>query len=176
MTIVDLIIVVLVFASVVLGAIRGFVREAISITALLFAVVAAMRFGPIAGGWLGGTLGSSELELWAGRILVFIAILAVGALAGWAVSKIVSLAGLSGTDRTLGAVFGFARAVVFVALFVLLGRYAAMDSESWWHESRLIPYGETVADWIEVIAPKGMELFESGEMLDQVWQRVPDTL
>ena len=101
------------------------------------------------------------------RFLVFIIILAIGALTGWGASKIVRMAGLSGTDRYLGGVFGLIRAVVLIGLFALLGRYAAFDVETWWLESRLIPYAETVADWIEVMAPKGMEMLQPEDMIEE---------
>ncbi len=164
---VDFVIIVAVLASVVVGVIRGIVREAIAMAALLLAIWAALHLGPYAGGWLGGSMGSTELELWAGRGLVFIIILALGGLAGWGISKIVRMAGLSGTDRYLGGLFGLLRAVVLAGLFALLGRYAAFDVENWWLESRLIPYAETVADWIEVMAPKGMEMLQPDEMIDE---------
>jgi len=174
MTIVDLVIIVAVLASVVVGVIRGIVREAIAISALLIAIWAALHLGPYAGGWLGGTMGSSELELWAGRFLVFVIILAIGGLTGWGVSKIVRMAGLTGTDRYLGGLFGLIRAVVLIGLFALLGRYAAFDAESWWLKSSLIPYAETVADWIEVMAPKGMEILQPDDMIDDFRLGVPD--
>jgi len=167
MTIVDFVIIVAVLASILVGVIRGIVREAIATAALLLAIWAALHLGPYAGGWLGGSMGSTELELWAGRGLVFIIILALGGLAGWGISKIVRMAGLSGTDRYLGGLFGLLRAVVLAGLFALLGRYAAFDVENWWLESSLIPYAETVADWIEVMAPKGMEMLQPDEMIDQ---------
>jgi membrane protein required for colicin V production len=175
MTIVDLIIIVLVILSVVVGAMRGIIREAVSIAALIIAIWASMRFGAYAGDWLGDSVGSPELRIWVGRFIIFIMVIAVGALAGWSISKIVRLAGLTGTDRTLGGIFGILRAVVFVGLFVLLARYAEFDDESWWHESRLLPYGETVADWIEVMAPRGMELLEPQEMLDKIQTGLPDS-
>ena len=176
MTIVDLLIIVMIFASVVLGAIRGIVRETIAIAALLFAIWAALHFGPYAGGWLDGSLGSSEIEMWAGRFLVFIIILALGALAGWGISKIIRMAGLTGTDRSLGGLFGLARAIVLIGLFVLLGRYAAFDGKAWWLESRLIPYAEEVADWIEVMAPKGKEMLGPYELIENFQLRVQDIL
>jgi membrane protein required for colicin V production len=167
MTMVDFVIIVAVLASILVGVIRGIVREAVAMAALLLAIWAALHLGPYAGGWLGGRMGSTELELWAGRALVFVIILALGGLAGWGISKIVRLAGLSGTDRYLGGLFGLLRAVVLAGLFALLGRYAAFDVENWWLESRLIPYAETVADWIEVMAPKGMEMLQPDEMIDE---------
>ena len=175
MTIVDLLIIFLALASVVVGIFRGIVREAISITALLVAIWAALQLGPYAAGWLGGSFGSTELELWAGRFVVFILILGLGALAGWSISKIVRMAGLSGTDRSLGGLFGLARAVVLTGMFVLLGRYASLEANDWWFESQLIPYAEIVADWIEVMAPKGMDMLQPGDMLDELQLSVPET-
>jgi membrane protein required for colicin V production len=167
MEIVDIIILFATLVSVVIGWLRGIVRESMSIAALLIAIWAAMHLGPYAGGWLGGTLDSTELQLWAGRFLVFIVILAVGAFLGWGVSKIVHLSGLSGTDRALGAVFGLIRAALLVGVLVLGGRYAGFDAELWWLESRIIPYGEYVADWIIEMAPRGMEMLQPENMPDE---------
>ena len=168
MTLVDIAIIVAALASVIVGVVRGIVREAVALASLLLAIWAALHLGPYAGGWLGGTMGSTEIEMWAGRFLVFVIILALGGLLGWGISKIVRLAGLSGTDRYLGGLFGLLRAVVLAGLFALLGRYAAFDAENWWLQSRLIPYAETVADWIEVMAPKGMDMLQPDQGIDEI--------
>jgi len=167
MEIVDIIILFATLVSVVIGWFRGLVKEAMSIAALLIAIWAAMHLGPYAGGWLGGTIDSTELQLWAGRFLVFVVILAVGAFLGWGVSKIVHLSGLSGTDRALGGLFGLMRAALLVGIFVLGGRYAGFDADLWWLESRIIPYGEYIADWIIEMAPRGMEMLQPGGLPDE---------
>jgi len=174
MQIVDIVIIVATLASVVFGWFRGLVKEAISIATLLVAIWAAMRLGPTAGGWLGGTIDSTEVQLWAGRFLIFVILLAAGAVVGWAVSKIVHLSGLSGFDRSLGAFFGLIRATLFVGVFVLTGRYAGFDSELWWLNSRIIPYGEYVADWIIVMAPRGMELLQPENFPEGFDIQIPD--
>lgn len=158
MPIVDIIIALVTLTSVAIGWYRGLIKEAMSITALLVAIWAAMRLGPYAGGWLGGQIDATDLQLWAGRALVFIVILAFGAFLGWGISKIVHLSGLSGTDRALGGFFGLLRSVLLLGLFVLGGRYAGFDANLWWLESDLIPLGEYVADWIREMAPRGMEM------------------
>ena len=132
-----------------------------------------MHLGPYAGGWLGGTIGSTELQMWAGRFLVFVVILALGALIGWGVSKIVHMSGLSNTDRTLGGFFGIVRAVLLLGVFVLGGRYAGFDEDLWWLESRLIPFGEHVADWIQVMAPRGMEILQPEGMPEEFRLELP---
>ncbi len=174
MPIVDIVIIIATLASVVVGWYRGLIKEAIAIVTLLVAIWAAMHLGPYAGGWLGGTIDSTELQLWSGRFLVFVVILALGALIGWGISKIVHLSGLSGTDRALGGFFGMLRAILFVGLFILGGRYAGADANLWWLDSRLIPYGEYVADWIIVMAPRGMEMLDPSSLPEEYRLEIPD--
>ena len=160
MEIVDIVIIVATLASVVVGLFRGLVKEAISIASLLVAIWVAMRLGPAAGGWLGGTIDSTELQLWAGRFLIFVIVLTSGAVVGWTISKIVHMAGLSIFDRALGGFFGLVRALLFVGVFVLAGRYTGFDAEPLWLQSDIIPFGEQIADWIMEIAPRSMELLQ----------------
>jgi uncharacterized membrane protein required for colicin V production len=57
-----------------------------------------------------------------------------------------------------GAIFGVARGVLFVALFILGGQFAGFDNDPWWQASKAIPHFEVVADWIKVMAPQGYDL------------------
>jgi membrane protein required for colicin V production len=156
--IIDILIVVVLTISVIIGVVRGFVKEAISITALLLAIWAALAFGPSVGEVSDSWISSKELQTWFGRIVVFILILALGGLLGWGISKLVRLSVLSGIDRLVGAFFGAARGILFAALFIIAGDYAGFSNDSWWSKSRLIPHFEVVADWIMVMAPQGYDL------------------
>ncbi|MGI9270693.1 MAG: CvpA family protein [Woeseiaceae bacterium] len=158
MPIIDILIAVALTISVVVGIFRGFVKEAISIAALLVAIWAALFFGPEIGEVSERWISSEELQVWFGRVLVFIVILSLGGLIGWGISKLVRLSVLSGIDRLVGAVFGAARGVLFVALFILGGEYAGFDNDRWWLQSKLIPHFEVVAEWIKVMAPQGYDL------------------
>lgn len=163
MPIIDILIAIVLVFSVIVGVARGFVKEAISITALLLAIWAALTFGPSAGEMSESWLASKELQTWFGRILIFVLILAVGGLLGWGLSKLVRLSVLSGIDRLIGAMFGAARGVLFVALFILAGEFAGFSNDSWWQQSRLIPYFEVVTEWIMVMAPQGYEMLVPDE-------------
>ena len=158
MPIIDILIAIVLIFSVIVGVVRGFVKEAISITALLLAIWAALNLGPGIGEISESWLSSSELQIWFGRILVFVLILAVGGLIGWGLAKLVRLSVLSGIDRLIGGFFGAARGVLFVALFILAGEFAEFDNDSWWKKSKLLPHFEVVAEWIMVMAPQGYDL------------------
>lgn len=166
MPIVDIIIAVVVVVSIFLGFVRGFVKEAMSLATLLFAVWAALNFGDDVGAMSGSWLGSPELTMWFGRILVFVVVVTAGGLLGWATAKLMRLSVLSGTDRSLGMAFGLGRGVILVAAAVLAGQLAAIDDRDWWQRSSLIPYAEYAADWLKVMAPKGLQFIQQEPNLE----------
>ena len=168
MPIIDIIIAVALAASIIMGFVRGFVKEAISIATLVIAIWAALYFGPVVGDVSRSWLSSPELQVWFGRVLVFAIVLSVGGLAGWGVSKLVRLSVLSGFDRLLGSAFGALRGLLLAALFVLTGQFAGFENDDWWQQSRLLPHFEVVADWIEVMAPKGYDLIIPDEVADEL--------
>ena len=168
MMIADIVIAVAIAISIVVGFARGFIKEAVSITSLLLAIWAALHFGHNVGGISESWLSSEELQIWFGRTMVFIVILAIGGLLGWSLSKIIRISALSWTDRIFGTFFGLCRGVVLVAVLIIGGQFAGFDNDGWWMKSRLIPYGDYVADWIRVMAPKGVELMQSDELPDDL--------
>jgi len=168
MPIIDILIAAAILVSVVVGIFRGFVKEAISIAALLVAIWAALYFGPEAGNISENWFKSEELQMWFGRVLVFLVILSLGGLLGWGVSKLVRLSVLSGMDRLLGAVFGVARGILLVAVAIIGAQFAGFDNDNWWLQSKLIPHFEVVADWIKIMAPEGLDLITPDEQAEEL--------
>jgi membrane protein required for colicin V production len=174
MPIADIVISVTVSISVVVGFMRGFVKETISIFSLLIAIWTSMHFGYEAGILSASWISAAELQLLFGRILIFIAILAIGSLLGWGISKIIRLSILSGMDRILGAIFGFGRSAILIAIFIIGGQLASFNNDDWWLKSRLLPYGSYVAAWIRVIAPKGIDLLQQDEVPQELPIDIPN--
>ena len=165
---IDIFIVAAVLVSIIVGIFRGFVKEAISIAALLIAIWAALYFGPEAGDISENWFKSEELQMWFGRVLVFLVILSLGGLVGWGISKLVRLSVLSGMDRLLGAVFGLARGILLVAVATIGAQFAGFDNDNWWLKSNFIPHFEVVADWIKVMAPEGLDLITPDEQAEEL--------
>ncbi len=176
MPVIDIIIAAAVLISIVVGFIRGFIKEAMSIASLLIAIWAALYFGPAVGDVSESWLSSEELQMWFGRILVFAIILSLGGLLGWGISKLVRLSVLSGIDRLLGCVFGVLRGVLLLAIFIIGGQFAGFDNDDRWLQSRLIPHFEVVADWIKVMAPEGYDLLVPDEPADSLPVEVPEVV
>jgi len=160
MTSADYVMLFLVMASAAAGVWRGFVTEALSLGALVAAVVLAWLFGGVVEPLLGDWDSAVEARLWAARLIVFLLVLVVGGLASWLARKFIGITGLTSVDRALGAAFGVVRAAVFIGLAVIVIEFLELDQESWWREAALRPYAEQVAAAVRYCADIGARIFE----------------
>lgn len=168
MPIADIVITLAIVISVIIGFVRGFIKEAISIVTLLIAIWAALSFGPAVGNLAEEWLASEELQTWFGRAVVFVSLLVIGSLIEWGIAKLVRMSVLSGTDRVFGMFFGFCRGVVVIGVLVIVGQFANFNNDPWWRSSQLIPLAEQVADWIRIMAPKGMEMLDPDNVPEEL--------
>ncbi|MDR9432412.1 MAG: CvpA family protein [Spiribacter sp.] len=141
--------------SVLIGVIRGFVREIISVVVWVAAFWIATRYSTEAADMLSPWLASSMLRLVVGFAGLFIITLVIGALVGYLGRTLVGKTGLSGTDRILGLVFGGLRGGLIVGLVVLGAGLTGLPQASWWQES-LIAEGyrpwvchQRIGGWLE---------------------------
>lgn len=86
--------------------------------------------------------------------ILFVCTLIIGATVNFMASHMVAKTGLSGTDQSLGVVFGAARGVLIVTMLVLLAGLTPMPDEAWWQESAMIEYFAEIAIWIKDILPQ----------------------
>lgn len=160
MSVVDYFFLGLVLLSVGAGFIRGFFKEAISLASWILAAFLALRFGDLFSGFFNHYFESPVLQLWAGRLTMFLLVLIAGTLTGHLINALLDNAGLSTTDHFLGMLFGFVRGVLLVGLLVIFGEGLALDEEQWWKESQVLPYFTNVTalmrDWFD----SGRELLQ----------------
>ena len=149
----DLIIVAVIGVSVIIGAVRGFVREAVALITWLVAIWVAWRFSGFLHPYLGGVLETPEQKAWLARGIVLLVVLLIGSLIGALLSWLTrTAAGLSILDRVFGFVFGLTRGVVIVGFGALLGQTLQLEHEPWWKHSKLAPYAANIASWLESYA------------------------
>jgi membrane protein required for colicin V production len=153
---VDVLILVVLLGSTVIGALRGFVREAVSVVFWILAVWGAWQFGPVVEPHLGGLLADPSIAPWVGRLVILVLILLMGWVAGMLLSYFTRSLGLGTLDRVIGVLFGVVRGMVLVGLMIIGGELLHMNQEDWWNRSKLVPYGETVGDWLRaMVGEKG---------------------
>jgi membrane protein required for colicin V production len=155
----DFVIVAVLGVSIVLGIVRGFVREAVALLAWLVGIWLAWRHSEFIEPFLGGLLESPVQKAWAARVIMLLLVLLVGALVGAILAWIThTAAGLSPMDRVLGLLFGVTRAAVVIGLAVIVGQALELDGEPWWERAQLMPYAEYVADWLKGYAGESQQL------------------
>ena len=147
----DYLVIAAVLISAIIGAVRGFLREAIALFTLIVALFVAWRFAGVLEPHLGGLLAKPPTSTWAARTIIFILVLLLGMAIAAILGYFVRLSLFSGTDRFLGFLFGLLRGVVLLGVFVMLGQILQLDDEKWWQKSRLMPFGEGVASGLRTI-------------------------
>ena len=131
MTVIDLIAVAIVALSCLLGLMRGFVREVMSLAGWLLAFYGARSFAPEVGAWLPG-IEDTGLRYGIALVLIFVSVLLAVSLLSLLLRGVVKLAGLGPYDRAVGMAFGLTRAVlVLLALTVVAGLTALPKTEAW---------------------------------------------
>jgi membrane protein required for colicin V production len=148
----DLVIVGLVALSALLAFVRGIVRSLIGLLAWVAGLVAAVLFAPALAVALPSFQDYPLLPYAMAFVLIFLVAIVAGALIAWPIATIVRKAGLGFVDRGLGAVFGVARGVLVVLVFVLLAGFSGLPEREWWQNSLFVPPFEraalAVARWL----------------------------
>jgi membrane protein required for colicin V production len=140
--------------SLLVGALRGFIKEVFSLVTWAAAFVVAYRFaGDVA------TLMESHVALPSARtamgfIGLFLLVLVVGGLLNYLIGRLVETTGLTGTDRLLGGVFGAVRGLAIVVAFLLVAGFTPIPQDPWWQESGMIQRLMPLVSWSAEFLPE----------------------
>ena len=150
----DYIIITIIVISTIISLFRGFIRESLSLAGWILAFWISMMFmsqmSLLIKPYL--NLPPSILSVVSSTIL-FILTLITTALVTNVASSLVDKTGLSGTDRSIGILFGIARGGVIVVVLILLAGFTQVPQDPWWRESLLIPHFQQFAVAIKAYLP-----------------------
>jgi len=149
----DYVVIGIVAISILVGAIRGFIKEAFSLAVWAAAFLVAFQYS----GALALQL-ESHIELPSARtslafVGLFLLVLLVGGLVTFLIGKLVEKTGLSGTDRLLGGVFGSVRGLAIVLAIILVAGLTPVTQDPWWQQSRMIQSLLPLAEWTAQYLP-----------------------
>lgn len=105
--------------SMLIGVIRGAVREVLALAGWVAAFLLARWLASDVAVWLPDAIPSQGLRHLAAFIIVFVSVLLLATLINAAASSAIRGLGLGTFDRGLGLVFGLARGLLIVLMFVL---------------------------------------------------------
>jgi membrane protein required for colicin V production len=157
----DFLLLAILLFSMVMSARKGFSREIVGLAAACLALVLGMWFYGMAGSFLLPYVSSARIANLIGFLLVVFAVMLLGGIVGWTISRFLRTIGLSFFDRLLGAAFGLVRGLLIA--IALLTAYLAFGPEvdsktvsSSVLHSRIAPYVLDASHLVVAIAP--MEL------------------
>ncbi|MEQ8404309.1 MAG: CvpA family protein [Oceanicaulis sp.] len=153
----DLFAVAVLFFSGVMALMRGFVREALTVTAFVAAALAALWSRPVFAGILEGPVGGALTANAIAMVTVFILIYLAVSFVTSSLSKNVKRGeDVPTVDRTLGFVFGVARGLVLLGLLVLVFTSATGGAApAWMQNSQVFPLARSTAQLLQHLAPAG---------------------
>ncbi|MGH8231841.1 MAG: CvpA family protein [Steroidobacteraceae bacterium] len=157
---IDYVLIAVLVVSSVAGIMRGLLREVIALVTWIAAFWLAWHFAYVLESRLGGALANEGVRTWAARTIIFCVVVVIGTFIGAIANRLVRLSIFSGTDRFVGGLFGFLRAMVMIGLFVMLCHALRLTEESWWRGSTLLPYGEHTANVLRSLVGERKMLVE----------------
>jgi len=150
----DFVVIGIVLVSCLISIARGFIKESISLMTWVVAIWIAMRFylplSDLLVNWI-NTPSARNITAFA---VLFVVTLLMGSLLNFLVNGVVKRAGLSGFNRLVGVLFGFARGILVIGLLVLMSRHTSITNDPWWNESALLSHFSPIADGISYLMPQ----------------------
>ena len=164
MTLFDYAVLAIAGFSVLLGVIRGFVREVIALASWVVAFVTASAYGGDVAPLLAQQIPDENWRVLAAVAAIFSVVLVVMNIVAILASKLIKSAGLGIEDRLLGSVFGLARGVMVVLALVLGAGLTVLPRQPVWKDAMLAAPLEKLAvivkqwlprDWAKNISYSG---------------------
>ena len=149
--------------SVLLGLLRGFTREVIALASWALAFLAASVYGGDAAALLVKQIPDDSWRVLAAFAAVFFVVLIVMSVIALLASKLIKSAGLGFEDRLLGGLFGLARGLLVVLVFVLLSGLTALPRQTVWKDAMLAAPLEKLAVMVKQWLPQDWAKYISYE-------------
>lgn len=155
MTLFDYLVLLVLGVSVVIGVLRGFVREAGALLAWIVAYVVANAYSASFAGMLTSIPGATV------RLVVAFLVLLIGTrllmgLVNMLAEALMTATGLTPLDRALGALFGLLRAVVIILAVVTVCAMTSIPRQPFWKNAKLRPYVEGTVKAIKPLLPAAL--------------------
>jgi len=134
---IDIAVVSILVLSTLVGVLRGFIREMLSLAAWAIAGIVTLNFIDNANAIVSQSIESKPISYAVSGIGLFIIVLILCAILNAIIIKLVRIGGLAGVDRSAGLLFGILRGGFIVSLcFLAFTMVLAGDSEDIFKEAK----------------------------------------
>lgn len=152
----DYVVLTLIGFSVLIGVLRGFLREVLALAGWVAAFVVARLYTAQVVPLLPLQIPSEGMRYLVGFSLLFLITLLVSTLLAIALSQLVKQIGLGWLDRILGMLFGLLRGMLIVLVLVMLAGMTSLPKDERWQSAMLSAPLEAVVVWIMPWMPESL--------------------
>ncbi len=144
-TTIDFFIIGILLLSILVGLVRGFIQEALSLVIFVLAIYAAGTYYQKAIDLVLNTFAVSHMiKVILAYLLVFLSALILGKIFTGFIGKLISSIGLSLFDRLLGGIFGAFRGILIVVVISTLVALTELPKSNEWQDAITRPAVETL--------------------------------
>ncbi|MCR4282969.1 MAG: CvpA family protein [Bauldia sp.] len=157
LTILDMIVIVVVFVSATLAMVRGFVREVLSVASWVAAVAAAYFFYKPVVPLIRPYVESSTVTTIIAAAAIFFVALIVASYVTTKISDFVIDSRIGAIDRGLGFLFGAARGVLLVVIALLFFTWLVQTPPGWVANAQSKPILDNLGEQLMAALPDDIE-------------------
>ena len=152
---IDLLLLIVIGASVLTGFAAGFARVGVGFIAMIVGLFCGFWFYGNVGAYFLDYVSSRAIANLVGFFVIFAGVLVVGAIVGRILAKFFKWVGLSWLDRRLGGAFGLVRGLVIAAgMVTVLLAFAPSPPPRSVVYSKLMPYVINVSGIFAALTPR----------------------
>ncbi|MFO1321656.1 MAG: CvpA family protein [Burkholderiales bacterium] len=141
----DIAVFTVVGVSILLGVMRGLVKEVMALVSWVIAFMVAKQFASAAAVFVPASVAAQPLRVAIGFVVILVAALLVLWVATFLATELLKATGLTTADRMLGAVFGLVRGLFIVVVAVMVAGLTSLPKHPGWRNAWLSPPFEAVA-------------------------------
>jgi membrane protein required for colicin V production len=151
MSIFDLIVLVLLVLFTGIGALRGMLRESLSLGVWILAIGSGWLFADAVGTWF-EMLADNDLRRLVAFLAIVLVMLGVLSIAAFVLRKLLPRPNPGLTNRGVGAVLGAVRGAAVVVVMVLLAGLTSLPKKADWRDSHFVgifqPAADKILEWL----------------------------
>jgi membrane protein required for colicin V production len=150
---VDYIILAILLLSIILGFVHGFIRSILSVCVWIAAFFISAYYGPHLATTFSLVTANPQWQLWLSYGTVFIAAVVIGFVIRLILNLILTGGEVGILNRFCGGLFGFARGILIILLFVWFAVLVNMNQADALKNSELIPFFNSALTSVEAWFP-----------------------
>lgn len=145
LTVFDYALLFVLVCSSILGMMRGFIKEVLTLVGWVLAFIVANRFGEAFSHMLPQFIPTAVLRIVIAYVILFILTRIAVLLLAKTLQAMLGSGILSSMNRILGCAFGLARGVLISLILILLCGLTSLPKQDFWKNAKLSPYAEQIA-------------------------------